>query len=221
MRCLVAIVAFLFVVGVAPATAGAQPPGETPPRPVFESDPGRPGLSGGDPDPDGPRRGPRALARRERLRDRIRTMRAWYLTEQLSLDDATAARLFPLLGRFDDRMEELHQRGVMLQRALRREMAAATPDRPALNRLVDDLLAHYEDLYRVQRERFAAVRKVVTPEQSAKLLLVLPQIDDAIRRQIQRAVGRQKNREGQRKNRAGRRGLPPPDETAAPFGDHL
>ena len=68
-------------------------------------------------------------------------------------------------------------------------MDAARPDPAALDRMVNDLLAHYDDLYRVQRERFAAVRKVVTPTQSARLLLLLPRIDDAIRRQIQRAMG--------------------------------
>jgi hypothetical protein len=220
MRCLAAIAVVLLL---ATAPAAAQPPGETRPRPVLENGTDRDDAESRQDDEGGPgpAAGPRALVRRERLRERIRAMRAWYLTEQLSLDDATAGRLFPLLGRFDDRMEELHQRGVLLHRALKREMAAAPPNRAALNQLVNDLLAHYEDLYRVQRDRFAAVRKVVTPEQSAKLLLVLPQIDDAIRRQIQRVVRRQKNRDGLRKNRARRQGPAPPDPSAPPFGDHF
>jgi hypothetical protein len=167
----------------------------------------------------------RATARRERLRDRIRAMRAWYLTRELSLDDSTAGRLFPLLGRFDDRMEELHQRGVALQRALRREMDAAQPDRAALDQLVNDLLAHYDDLYRAQRERIAAARKVVTPEQGARLLLILPRIDDAIRRQIRRAMRGPSDRDGHRdrlrKNGAGGRGDPPPGVGPDPFGDQF
>lgn len=161
-------------------------------------------------------------------------MRAWYLTEQLALDEATSARLFPVLVRFDDRIDELHQRGVQLRRALRREMAAARPNPAALDRMVNGLLAHYEDVYRVQRERFAAVRRVVTPAQSAKLLLVLPRIDDAIRRQIQRAMGgARKGARGKeagdaddldepfpfqrRKNRARRRGAQ--DGAEPPFAD--
>ena len=189
-RLLVASAAFLLLVGVvdpADAQPGAQP-GDR-----------QPAANSGD-----LRRGqdnPRRAARRERVRQRIRAMRAWYLTEQLTLDDATAARLFPVLVRFDDSIDELHQRGVQLRRTLRREMNAARPDPVALDRMVDDLLAHYEDVYRIQRERFAAVRRVVTPTQSARLLLLLPRIDDAIRRQIQRAMGGA--RKGARGGRAG------------------
>lgn len=194
------------------APAGADPRQGARPRPVAETA-GR--LDADLHDRAGARRDGR---RRERLRQRIRAMRAWYLTEQLALDDATAGQLFPLLGQFDDRIEELHRRGVQLRRSLRRQMAAAPPDRAALNQLVNDLLSHYEDLYRVQRDRFAAVRKVVTAEQSAKLLLILPQIDDAIRRQIQRAMRGPKDRE-LRKNRARRRGGQAPGETSPPFAD--
>jgi hypothetical protein len=176
-RLLVAAAALLVLVGpIGPAEAqpGAQP---------------RPGPAAGTRDLRPGQDNPRRAARRERVRQRIRAMRAWYLTEQLTLDDATSARLFPVLARFDNRIDELHRRGVQLRRTLRREMSAARPDPAALDRMVDALLVHYEDVYRVQRERFAAVRKVVTPTQSAKLLLLLPRIDDAIRRQIQRVMG--------------------------------
>jgi hypothetical protein len=203
--------------GTALAQPGAQPDPNA--RPTVENGPPRAG---------GPA-GPRGTARRERLRQRIRAMRAWYLTEQLQLDDTTAGRLFPILGQFDDDLEALRQRGGKLRRTLRREMDSPRPDPAAVNRLIDALLAHYGDLYRVQRERFAAVRRVVTPAQSARLLLLLPRIDDAVRRQIQRAMGGGgKGNAGaldnpfrpqqQRKNRARRQGAPP-DDDAEPFPD--
>ena len=219
---LVSIAALVLAATAAPALAqpGAQPPGKT--RPTVEGGPPRAGSGPGGPT------NPRWTARRERLRQRIRAMRAWYLTEQLQLDDTTAARLFPILGQFDDEMEALRQRGRQLRRALRRETDSPRPDPAAVNRLVDALLVHYSDLYRVQRDRFTAVRKVVTPAQSAKLLLLLPRIDDAIRRQIQRAVGGGGKGNGpaiddpfrgpERKNRA-RRQAAPPDDEAEPFQD--
>lgn len=220
LRLLLAAAALLLLV-----TPAAAQPADNRPRPAGTGDrPAdlRPGQEN-----------PRRAARRERVRQRIRAMRAWYLSEQLALDDATSARLFPVLVRFDDRIDELHQRGVQLRRAMRREMNAARPDPATLDRSVDALVAHYEDVYRIQRERFAAVRRVVTPAQSAKLLLLLPRIDDAIRRQIQRAMGRARKgaRGGQagdaddldepfslerRKNRARRRG---PQDDAPPFAD--
>lgn len=185
--------AALFVIGGEPVRASADPRDQGAPRPTPAAERG-----GGPPPGEVVRRSAPRTERRERLRQRIRAMRAWYLTEELHLDDNTAARLFPVLGQFDERIDAVHRRGVELRRALRRELASARPDGAAVNRLLDALLAHYDELYRAQRERFAAVRKVVTPQQAAKLLLVLPKIDDAIRRQIQRAL-------------RGRRG-PPPDD---------
>jgi hypothetical protein len=164
-------------------------------QPASERGGPPPGAERGGPPPGEVirRSAPRRDAPRERLRQRIRAMRAWYLTEELHLDDATAARLFPVLSQFDDRIDEVHRRGVELRRGLRRQLATSRPDSAAVNRLVDALLAHYDDLYRVQRERFAAVRKVVTPGQAAKLLLLLPKIDEAIRRQIRRALRGQRS----------------------------
>jgi hypothetical protein len=175
--------------------------------------------AGGRVEPASPN--PRRAARRERVRQRIRAMRAWYLTEQLDLDDAAAGRLFPLLGQFDDRLDELHRRGVQLRRSLRRAMAAARPDPAALDRTTDALLAHYEALYRIQRERFAAVRRVITPAQSARLLLLLPRIDDAIRRQIQRAMRGQgaRRKAGPARRRRGPDELDDLDDDGAAGGD--
>jgi hypothetical protein len=129
--------------------------------------------------------GPGALTpeKREELRKRIRAMRTWYLTEQLSLDGATAARLFPVLNQYDDRLEAMAERGAQLRRELRRSMAGRQQD-PGLNRKTDELLAHFDEAYKLERERFAAVRKVVSPAQAARLLIILPRIDHQIRHQI-------------------------------------
>ncbi|HTE56370.1 MAG TPA: hypothetical protein VK698_36200 [Kofleriaceae bacterium] len=214
---LTALAAALVLLAASPADAGPRDPAG--PQPVTDA---------GDPPAAA---NPRRAARRERVRQRIRAMRAWYLTEQLQLDDTTAGRLFPLLGQYDDRIAAVHQRGVQLRRALRREMSAPRPAQPAIDHLLDELLTHYDNLYRVQRERLVAVRKVVTPAQTAKLVLLLPRLDDAVRRQIQRAMrGRRMGPAGQeverrgdapRRDRIRRRRGPDRDEGegAPPFTD--
>lgn len=162
-----------------PSSAAAQPP--DPPEPQSVT--------------DGPGPAPRT-ARRERVRQRIRAMRAWYLTEELGLDDGTASRLFPVLGQYDERLAAVHRRGVELRRALRRAMSGSRPDQTSIDRLLDDLLTHYDNLYRVQRERLVAVRKVMSPSQSARLVLILPRLDDAVRREIERATKQRRRGEG-------------------------
>lgn len=172
--------------GLFPSLAAAQPPDvPDPPEPHSVTD-------GGEPSP--------RAARRERVRQRIRAMRAWYLTEELGLDDTTATRLFPVLSKYDERLAEVHQRGVELRRALRRAMSGSRPDQPSIDRLMDDLLTHYDNLYRVQRDRLVAVRRVMSPSQSARLVLILPRLDDAVRREIERAT--KKGRRGAGGDRA-------------------
>lgn len=162
-----------------PSPASAQPPDPPEPRAITD---------GSEPEP--------RSARRERVRQRIRAMRAWYLTEELDLDDATATRLFPVLSKYDGKLAEVHQRGVELRRALRRAMSGRRPDQTSIDRLMDDLLTHYDNLYRVQRDRLVAVRRVMSPSQSARLVLILPRLDDAVRREIERTTKKRRRGPG-------------------------
>jgi hypothetical protein len=45
--------------------------------------------------------------RHEKIKKRIRALRAYTLTEELSLDEATAAKLFPMLAKYDDEFDKL------------------------------------------------------------------------------------------------------------------
>ena len=54
----------------------------------------------------GPRR-PRPRDRREKIKKKIRALRAYTLTEELSLDEATAGKLFPMLAKYDDELDRL------------------------------------------------------------------------------------------------------------------
>ncbi|HUS67916.1 MAG TPA: hypothetical protein VMZ28_25445 [Kofleriaceae bacterium] len=140
---------------------------------------------------------PRGRERRAAaIRERIQLLRAQVLSHELTLDEGAAGRLSAVLDRYDATIDELHVRGARLRRELRRESAAEAGDEQALERRTDELLAHYEQLYRTQRERFAAARRTVSAAQGARLLLVLPRIDDEVRREIDRAVKHDRRRRG-------------------------
>ena len=151
------------------------------------------------------------------LKKRIRAMRVWYLTEELELDDATAARLFPVLGKYDDQLEALQVEGARLRGELRQSLAGRRRGNPADSALlVDALLAHYDKVYQLQRDRIIAARKVLTPAQTGRLILVLPRVDNAIRRQIGRVMrGQAMGKRGARGR--GRRGHSPDLED--PYAD--
>ena len=149
-----------------------------------------------------------AQADRDALKKRIRAMKAWYLTEELELDDATAARLFPVLGTFDDKLDALQVDGARLRRELRKALAGRGNQAEAA-RLVDALLAHYDKVYQLQRDRFVAARKVLSAAQAGRLLMVLPRVDSAVRRQIGRVMRGQAGLGKQRRGQRASRGMSP------------
>lgn len=182
----------LLALALAAGSAAAQP---------GRSAPARPGAGQAD---------------KAALKKRIRAMRVWYLTEELELDDATAARLFPVLGKYDDQLEALQVEGARLRGELRQSLAGRRRGNPADSaRLVDALLAHYDKVYQLQRDRIIAARKVLTPAQTGRLILVLPRVDNAIRRQIGRVMRGQAM--GKERRRRGRRGHSPDLED--PYAD--
>jgi len=157
-----------------------------------------------------------AQADRDALKKRIRAMKVWYLTEELALDDATAARLFPVLGKYDDQLDALQVEGARLRRELRKALAGRGNQAEAA-RLVDALLAHYDKVYQLQRDRFVAARKVLSAAQAGRLLMVLPRVDSAVRRQIGRVMRGQAGLGKQRRGQRARRGMSPDLED--PYAD--
>jgi len=151
---------FVIVLCASTGAAWAQPPGQTPPG---------------------------AQAKRERIKQRILTMRAWALTQELKLDEQAAARLFPVLARYDDVFARLLKESIDLRRAA--DDAEARGDDRALNELVDKIVANQRARWDAEEARFKDVRKVLTPAQCARILVALPQIDRRIQNQLRKALG--------------------------------
>ncbi len=140
---------------------------------------------------------PAARGKRRRIQKRIRALRIWRLTEALNLDEKTATRLFPILHRFDGQLTKLMRENAKQRRSLR-PLLAATGTNSQINAAINRMLKRQRQMWRLQKQRFAAMRVVLTPKQSAKLLVVLPQIDRQIRGEIRKAM---RNHRQQRRNR--------------------
>lgn len=144
-----------------------------------------------------PAPGAAAQQRREQIKERIRALRAYALTTQLSLDQATAGKLFPLLARYDDELDKLLVQRVALQRRLRQ--ADKLRDPAAINQLIDAAIANQRALWKLEDERLADLRKILTPAQTARVLIVLPAFERRIQKRLQQAI----------RAKAGRRAPPP------------
>ena len=139
-----------------------------------------------------PPRAPNAPAphdRREAVKKKIRAMRAYTLTEELALDEKAAAKLFPILAKWDDVTDKLLQARVDIQRRL----TLGTADPKQLDKLIDEAVANQKAFWDLEAQRLAELRKVLTPAQTARLLLVLPAFERKIQNQLRRAINRRAN----------------------------
>lgn len=127
-------------------------------------------------------------AKREAIKKKIRALRAYTLTEELQLDDKATAKLFPVLARWDDVTEKLVQQRVDLVRRL--AAANQMKDQKAIDKLIDDAIANQKAFWDLEDKRFAELRKVLTPAQTARLLIVLPAFERRIQNQLRRAIAR-------------------------------
>ncbi len=137
-----------------------------------------PTTAGADPDPRVAQRPGAPKDKRDKVRQRIRVMRALILAEELQLDEATAAKLAPTLNRFDDEMAKLLSERQSLRAELHDALEASDDKR--LVTAVDRLVANQDARWGTERKRFADLRKVLTARQAAQLLDVLPEIDRRI-----------------------------------------
>ncbi len=122
--------------------------------------------------------------RREQIKKRIRILRAATLQEELNPDEATAAKLFALLAKYDDELDKLLQQKVELAHKL----AAPPADPKATDRVIDDAIANQKALWASDERRLGELRKILTPAQVAKLLVVLPALERKIQNQLRRAI---------------------------------
>jgi len=128
--------------------------------------------------------------RREQIKKKIRAIRAYTLTEALSLDEATAGRLFPMLARYDDETDKLLEKRVDVQRRLRH--ADSLRDPKAVERLIDEAIAVQRGFWDLEDKRVADLRKILTPGQTAKLLVVLPALEHKIQNQLRKVIAQRR-----------------------------
>ena len=154
-------------------------------------------------------------AKRAKIRQRLRALRAWELTEALDLDEQSAAKLFPILNRFDNRFQKALDANSALRRETRKALRDPNTNPKKIDALVGKMLKKQRELWDLQEERFREVRKLLTPRQTARIVILLPEIDRKLHRQV-RQVMRKRGKPG-RPGRPNDRPHPPPPPPIDPF----
>jgi hypothetical protein len=162
-----ALLMFLALAVAAPL-ANAQPPGATPPTAPK----------------DGPSQ--QQLNKRERIKNRIRALRAYTLTEALGLDETTAGKLFPVLAKYDNEFDRLL--GARADIAKRLAAASNGNDARAADKIIEEAVANQHAFWEMEDKRLAELRKILSAQQTAKLLVVLPPLERKIENQLRNAI---------------------------------
>jgi Spy/CpxP family protein refolding chaperone len=147
-----------------------------------------------DPAPGAATPAPAPEQLRREVIDRMRTLRAWKIVDELKLDQAASARLFPILSKYDDREMALFKERREIMKELRAESESATPNNSKLSTGIDRLIALRTKQHNLQDEKLRELRKALTPAQQAKLVLLLPRIERSFLHRIREVSG--EHREG-------------------------
>ena len=138
--------------------------------------------------------------RREAIKKKIRVLRAATLTDELNLDEKSLAKLLPALAKWDDVTEDLLRKRVDIQRRLEN---VDPKDHKAIDKLIDEAVANQKSFWELEEKRLAELRKILTPPQIAKLIVVLPAFERRIQNQLRRAIARGRAGDAGRRGGAG------------------
>lgn len=127
---------------------------------------------------------------RQEVLERMRALRAFRIVDALKLDEATSGRLFPILSRYDDRELQIATERHQVMRELRADADAPRPDDARLNADLSRLMAIRAKQRAMEDDRIRDVRKVLTPAQQAKLVLLLPRLERDFAHWIHEVAGR-------------------------------
>ncbi len=130
-----------------------------------------------------PRRDP--AARREQIKRKIQALRAATLASELSLDERALARVLPVLAKYDNVTEALVRERIEIHRHLRMADRGKPRD---VDRLIDKAVANQKSFWRLEAQRLAELRRILTPKQTARLLIVLPRFERRVQNQLRRAL---------------------------------
>jgi Spy/CpxP family protein refolding chaperone len=157
-------------------------------------------------------------AKREKIREKIKEKVTAKIIDELNLDEAGVQKLFPVMDKYEDQIAALQKDNGEARRELRNLIDADKVDDKKIEKQIDRIAANRTKIATLEADLIKEVRKILTPTQAAKLVVIMPLIRERMERMIRRAA----KGEGPGKGRPGRRGGgPPPDDDEGVMWDQL
>jgi len=137
---------------------------------------------------------------RDRVRQRIETLKMWKLTRALDIDEATSAKLFPILNRYDKKKAEIHNNLKEGMRELKQSLRENRTE--GLQNTLAMLEENHKALKGINDEEWTEMKKILTVEQQAKFIIFRHEFDREVRKLVADAKERRHGRGS--KGRVGR-----------------
>jgi hypothetical protein len=146
--------------------------------------------------PEGDRPGaPPSKEQRERLRQRIESIKIWKLTKALDLDEQSAAVLFPLLNKYDKKRAEVQHQVKEKIRDLKKNLE--NYNEQELNAIIANIEEHHSELQKIKDEEWIELKRVLSVEQQARLILFRIEFE----REIRQIIAQKMKKQGERNRR--------------------
>jgi Spy/CpxP family protein refolding chaperone len=132
----------------------------------------------------------------EKIRKKVQTLKLWKLTEALDLDEETAAKLFPVMNKYEKKRFAIEQSIKKDMKKLRKIVDTASPDE--LAELIRRLEENHRELQALNGEQFQEFKAILPVRKVAKFLIFQQDFSREMRKIIREA----KQKKGKNKDKA-------------------
>ncbi len=171
-------------------------------KPDQAGDIGDPGRNDGRPSEE----------QREEIRRKMQAVRIMRLTEELNLDEKTAAKFIPAITSLEQKQRNLMRDNEQLMRDLRQTLAAKTPDQGKIRAALDKMFRNHQERNKLRDKEFEAARESLSVEQQARYVIFQHDFMQEMRGMLAGARGRGAGRGGMGPGGRGMTGGPLPGE---------
>lgn len=126
-----------------------------------------------------------ARERRERVMNRIETVRIARMTEELDLDPADAERLFPAIRPFNERRADATRSRGAAGKVIKEELQKGEPDPAVLAEALDRFAAAQKAFDEAGEEEYVVLRKLLDPVTLARYYQFQREFEGAVRGLLQ------------------------------------
>jgi Spy/CpxP family protein refolding chaperone len=127
---------------------------------------------------------------RQRVARRIQLLRMNAIITAIGLTPKQAPQFFAVVNQFEKKLKKIRRSNQQIMQQLGQMVRTGQYQSAKINQLAARLMKNQIQIKQLELQRFQAVRKIVTAQQMAKLIIALPRIEQRIRRLIRRAQRR-------------------------------